>query len=148
MGGTPGPVRVLNRTSTLTPLTPTGDQTMKRVLSVAAVFALLLSLTAPAGAADEAKKKKKDAKKGPEATALFEKLDTNKDKRISKDEFAAFKGLKEPKKEGKEPKGLSAARDEWFKQLDANGDGVLSAEEFKKLKDVIAAHPVAKKKAK
>jgi Ca2+-binding EF-hand superfamily protein len=116
---------------------------MKRVLSVAAVFALLLSFAAPAGAADEAKKKKKDAKKGSEATALFEKLDTNKDKKLSKDEFAAFKGLKEPKKE---PKGLAAARDEWFKKLDTNGDGSLSAAEFGKLKDVIAANPVAKKK--
>jgi hypothetical protein len=121
---------------------------MKRVLSVAAVFALLLSLTAPAGAADEAKKKKKDAKKGPDATALFAKLDTNKDKKLSKEEFAAFKGLKEPKKEGKEPKGLASARDEWFKKLDTNGDGSLSAEEFGKIKDVVAANPPAKKKAK
>jgi len=119
---------------------------MKHFLSAAAVFALLLSLAAPAGAADEAKKKKKDAKKGSEATALFDKLDTNKDKKLSKDEFAAFKGLKEPKKEGNEPKGLATARDEWFKKLDTNGDGSLSAAEFGKIKDVIAANPVAKKK--
>jgi len=118
---------------------------MKRLLSAATAFALLFSLVAPAGAAD-AKKKKKDAKKGPDTAALFAKLDTNKDQKLSKEEFAAFKGLKEPKKEGKEPKGLSAARDEWFKKLDANGDGVLTSAEFGKIKDVIAANPVAKKK--
>jgi hypothetical protein len=120
---------------------------MIRILSAAAVFALFLSLAAPASAADE-KKKKKDAKKGPDTTALFAKLDTNKDQKLSKEEFAAFKGLKEPKKEGKEPKGLASARDQWFKKLDTNGDGFVSADEFKNIKDVIAANPVAKKKAK
>ena len=120
---------------------------MNRILSAAAVLALLLSLTASAGAADE-KKKKKDAKKGPDTAALFAKLDTNKDKKLSKEEFAAFKGLKEPKKEGKESKGLAAARDEWFKKLDTNGDGFVSADEFGKIMDVIAANPPAKKKAK
>jgi hypothetical protein len=119
---------------------------MKRVLSVAAVFALLLSLAAPAGAAAEAQKKKKDAKKGPDTAAMFAKLDTNNDKKLSKEEFAAFKGLKEPKKEGKEPKGLSAARDTWFQKLDTNGDGSLTAAEVGKIKDVVAANPVAKKK--
>jgi Ca2+-binding EF-hand superfamily protein len=117
---------------------------MMRILSVVSAFALVLSLTAPATAADPAKKKKKD--RGPDTSALFAKLDTNKDQKLSKDEFAAFKGLKEPKKEGKEPKGLSTARDTWFTKLDSNGDGALSPEEFKKIKDVIAANPVAKKK--
>src|SRR4051794_27570672 len=100
---------------------------MTRLLSVAAALALVLSLAAPAGAADEAKKKKKkDAKKGPDTTALFAKLDTNGDKKLSKDEFTAFHGLTEPKKAGKEPKGLVSARDDWFKKLDTNADGSVS----------------------
>jgi hypothetical protein len=119
---------------------------MMRVLSAVAVFAVALALTAPAGAQDDAKKKKKEAKKGPDAAALFAKLDTGKDQKLSKDEFAAFKGIKEPKKEGKEPKGVVAKRDEWFKKLDANADGSLSAEEFKKVKEVVAANPPEKKK--
>lgn len=116
---------------------------MIRILSAVGVFALVLTLAAPASAADKKKKKGK----GPDTSALFAKLDTNKDQKLSKDEFASFKGLKEPKN-GKEPKGLSAARDTWFTKLDTNGDGFVSSEEFKKIKDVIAANPVAKKKAK
>jgi hypothetical protein len=116
---------------------------MIRILSAVGVFAMVLTLAAPASAAD--KKKKKD--KGPDTSAIFAKLDTNNDQKLSKDEFAAFKGLKEPKN-GKEPKGLSTARDTWFTKLDTNGDGFVSPEEFKKIKDVIAANPVAKKKTK
>ncbi len=116
---------------------------MMRILTTVGLFALVLSLAGPASAAGAKKKKK-----GPDTSALFAKLDTNKDQKVSKEEFAAFKGLKEPKKEGKEPKGLSAARDVWFQKLDTNGDGFVSADEFKKIKDVIADNPVAKKKAK
>jgi len=120
---------------------------MTRILSAAAVLALVLSMAAPAGAADaDAKKKKKDAKKGPDTAALFAKLDKNGDKKVSKEEFTAFHGLTEPKKEGKEPKGLASARDDWFKKLDTNADGFLTAEEFSKVKDVIAANPPMKKK--
>ena len=118
---------------------------MSRVLSAVAVFAVALALAAPAGAQDDAKKKKKEAN-GGDAAAVFAKLDTSKDQKLSKDEFAAFKGLKEPKKEGKEPAGVAARRDEWFKKLDGNGDGSLSADEFKKLKEVVAGNPPEKKK--
>ena len=118
---------------------------MVRMLSAVAAFAVALALAAPAGAQDDAKKKK-EAKKGPDAAALFAKLDTGKDQKLSKDEFAAFKGIKEPKKEGKEPAGVAARRDAWFKKLDANGDGSLTAEEFKKVKEVVAANPPEKKK--
>jgi Ni/Co efflux regulator RcnB len=117
---------------------------MKRVLSAVVAFAVALAV--PASAQDDAKKKKKEAKKGPDTAAVFTKLDTSKDQKLSKNEFAAFMGLKEPKKEGKEPKGVAAKRDEWFKKLDANADGSLSAEEFAKLKDVVAANPAEKKK--
>jgi hypothetical protein len=119
---------------------------MTRLLSALVALGLALALAAPARADDDAKKKKKEAKKGPDAAALFAKLDTNKNGKLSKEEFAAFHGLKEPKKEGKEPKGVSAVRDDWFKKLDTNNDGSLTAEEFGKVKDAVAAHPPAKKK--
>jgi hypothetical protein len=121
---------------------------MTRILSLAAALALVLSLAAPAGAADEKKKKKKDAKKGPDTAALFTKLDKNTDQKLSKDEFGAFQGLKAPKKEGKEPKGVASVRDEWFKRLDADKNGSLTAEEFTKVKDAVAAKPPVKKKKK
>src|SRR2546423_2236703 len=111
-------------------------QVMTRFVSAAAVLGLLLGLTATAGAADEKKKKKKQA---PDSSALFTKLDTDGDKKLSKDEFAKFTGLGEKKagKEGKEPKGYAIARDEWFKKLDTNNDGFLSPTEFSKIKDVM-----------
>jgi Ca2+-binding EF-hand superfamily protein len=120
---------------------------MNRFLSAAAVFGLVLALTAPAGAADEKKKKKKAQTRGADATALFTKLDTNSDGKLSKDEFNAFKGFGKKADAAKEPKGLSAARDTWFDKLDANKDGSLSKDEFAKLKDVVAANPAKKKKA-
>ena len=64
---------------------------MNRLLSVAAVFGLLLALTTTAGAADEKKKKKKEKGKAPEAVALFTKLDANGDGKLSKDEFGKLK---------------------------------------------------------
>jgi len=119
---------------------------MSRFISAAAVLGLLLGLTATAGAADEKKKKKKQAT-DPTA-AVFAKLDTNGDKKLSKDEFAHFTGLGDKKKDGKEPKGYASARDDWFKKLDTNNDGFLSPTEFSKIKEVMAANPVKKKKDK
>jgi hypothetical protein len=106
------------------------------------VIALALGFAAPARAEDE-KKKKKD----PDVSAVFAKLDANSDKKVSKEEFDAFKGLGTPKpgKENKEPKGIAEMRAEWFKKLDANADGNLTGEEFAKGKEVAAA---AKKKKK
>lgn len=120
---------------------------MKRILFACAAFAVALVLAAPAAAGDDdTKKKKKEAKKGGDTAALFAKLDANQDGKLSRDEFAAFKGLKTPKKEGKEPPGVAAKRDEWFKKLDANGDGALTVAEFGKLKEIVAANPPEKKK--
>lgn len=117
---------------------------MNKFLGLAAAVALVLGLAAPTHADDaDKKKKKKDA--ASDVTALFAKLDANTDKKVSKDEFDAFKGFATPKpgKETKEPKGLAEQRAEWFKTLDANGDKALSAEEFAKVKEVAVA---AKKK--
>src|SRR5262249_42952797 len=98
--------------------------------------------------ADEKKKKKKQA--ADPTAAVFAKLDTNGDKKLSKEEFAKFTGLgeKKPGKEGKEPKGYASARDDWFKKLDTNNDGFLSPMEFSKIKEVRAANRAKKKKDK
>ena len=116
---------------------------MKRFLSLAVILGLAFAV----GAAD-AKKKKKD--QAADLTAVFAKLDKDSDKKVTKEEFDAFKGLATPKpgKEGKEPKGIAEARAEWFKKLDANSDSSLSADEFAKVKEAIAARPAKKKKAK
>lgn len=115
---------------------------MKRFLSLAVILGLAFTV----GAADEKKKKKQ----APDLTAVFAKLDANSDKKVTKEEFDAFKGLATPKpgKEGKEPKGIAEARGDWFKKLDANTDNSLTADEFAKVKDAIAARPAKKKKDK
>jgi len=94
------------------------------------VAALALTLVNSAKAADEAKKKKND----PAET--FKKLNTDDDKKfLSKDEFKKFAP----------PKKLADTfkADEVFTKLDADKDGKLSEEEFKKV-----AEAIKKKKAK
>lgn len=82
----------------------------------------------------EAKAKAK-AKKGNNSSAVFAKLDTNGDGKLSQEEFA--KGMNA--KKGKAAKGKKAAG--IFAKLDANNDGFLSKSEF-------AANTKAKKKMK
>ena len=120
---------------------------MKRVLTFALAFGLVLCLATTAAAQGQ-KKKKKPANQGPNAAALFAKLDANADKKLSKDEFNAFKGIGKKADAGKEPKGLAAARDTWFQKLDGNGDQSLTAQEFNKIKQVMDANPGKKKKPK
>jgi Ca2+-binding EF-hand superfamily protein len=120
---------------------------MNRILLAAVAVSFMFGLISPALAQDEKKKKKNQA---VDVSAFFTKLDANNDKKLSKEEFNAFKGLQTPKpgKENKEPKGLADARNAWFAKLDANSDGFLTAEEFGKIKDVMAASPAKKKKVK
>jgi hypothetical protein len=84
-----------------------------------------------------------DAPKGKLAKAdrgkLFEKMDTNSDGKLSKDEFKTFtEAMKEKLKEkgGKAEKILEKAGDAFgekmFDKMDANGDGEVSKEEFEK----------------
>lgn len=67
----------------------------------------------------------KDAKKGGEKS--FAKLDTNKDGKLSSDEFAKYGP---PEKVGTTSK--------LFDKADANKDGYLSEAEFKKVPDIAA----------
>lgn len=60
--------------------------------------------------------------KGDRHTKMIERLDTDKDGKISKAEFDAHKAEREGKRAERKAK--------MFKKLDTNGDGVISEEEF------------------
>jgi Ca2+-binding EF-hand superfamily protein len=97
------------------------------LLSVIALLAVTWGLLAMPATAEAGKGKKK---KG-DVTAVFKKLDTDNDGKLSKEEFSKFTGL------GKKTKAPSAKRlDRMFSQLDTNNDGFISLEEFKKISDM------------
>ena len=97
------------------------------------------------GAGSDAPASKGQGQRGnPEA--VFKKIDTNGDGKLSKDEFKAFieKASKGKGKLREKPELI----DKLFEHLDTNGDGYLSLEEFKKLRDLrekIAERKKAKK---
>jgi Ca2+-binding EF-hand superfamily protein len=102
---------------------------MVRVLGVLSVAGLLA--LAPDGSAGG----KPKAAKGKGVELLFQKLDTNHDGKLSKDEFAKLSELRKAKGEGKvkvKGKGLDAL----FGKLDTNNDGFLSLDEFKKIREL------------
>jgi len=96
------------------------------VLSVVALAVAACSLGAP-NTAEAAKSKKK--KNAPEA--IFKKLDTNSDGKLSKEEFSKIGELSKKKKTAKTKK-----IDKFFAKLDTNNDGSLSLDEFKKIKEL------------
>lgn len=90
---------------------------MKRFITLS-IIALSAQL---GGAADEEVKPKPEKPAGKQdINAKFEKLDTNTDGKISKEEFAA----------GPMGKKLGEKLDAYFAKLDADSDGSLSKEEF------------------
>ncbi|OAI55139.1 hypothetical protein AYO44_00035 [Planctomycetaceae bacterium SCGC AG-212-F19] len=94
------------------------------------LVALIIGLMAigTAGAADDAAGKKK-----ADPEALFKKLDTDGDGKISKAEFSAFVDKLKAKLGDKGDKAAKAL-DGLFEKLDKNKDGYLSLEEFKAFK--------------
>jgi Ca2+-binding EF-hand superfamily protein len=73
-----------------------------------------------------------DEKDKPDPEALFKKLDTDKDGKISKDEFKSLftdPKLNLPEKLKKDTK----LQDELFKKYDTDNDGYINLEEFKAL---------------
>jgi Ca2+-binding EF-hand superfamily protein len=82
----------------------------------------------------------KPAKKGkqPDPEAMFKRLDTNNDGKISKEEFAKFAEMmrEKAKEKGKGKNTGGKGADAIFARLDANGDGYLSLEEFKKISEM------------
>lgn len=98
---------------------------MLRDFCVAAVLGAFLVAAHPTKAADEKEKTKTNAKTKDPAK-LFQKIDTNNDGKLSKEEVANFFALKaKAKGKGGEGKGLKL-----FERLDTNKDGFLSLSEF------------------
>jgi hypothetical protein len=78
--------------------------------------------------------------------AVFKKIDTNKDGKLSKDEFKAFILKATKGKLSDRPELI----DKLFDRLDTNGDGFLSFQEFKQLRELrekLAEKKKAKKEA-
>ncbi len=99
------------------------------LLTLCVAGCLLLS-PAPAEAAKGKKKNGSDAK----LKAMFKKLDTDNDGRLTKAEFAKLKAAKGNKagKAGKTSKKKSGKKSGgMFAKLDANHDGYLTFDEFK-----------------
>ena len=100
---------------------------MTRLLSALVAFGLALALSAPASAGDDAKKKK-EAKKGPDTAALFAKLDTNKNGKLSKEEFhdTVMKGR--PEKGMPQFSGSKMVSENWeglYAYLKGRSDGAI-----------------------
>jgi Ca2+-binding EF-hand superfamily protein len=101
------------------------------ILSVAGLFS-----ASPAFADDKPKGDKAKGKPDPEA--MFKRLDSDGDGKISKEEFAKFAEVmrEKVKEKGKGKNANGKGADAIFSRLDANGDGYLSLEEFKKVSEM------------
>ncbi len=116
---------------------------MRRLISLAVATAVL-----GAGGVRPAASAQEEGGKGPHGNpeAVFKRIDTNGDGKLSKEEFRAFI---EKVSKGKRKIGVEQI-DRLFSLLDTDGDGYLSLEEFKKLRDLrekIAERRKAKKEA-
>lgn len=108
---------------------------MKRLFTLAVALILGLGLTTMARAEDEPKPKPdgtppgKGKKMDPEA--LFKKLNTSGDGKLTREQFAKI-GEQLKGKAGDRFKDNAKVMDKMFNNLDTDGDGTLSLEEFKK----------------
>jgi Ca2+-binding EF-hand superfamily protein len=91
--------------------------------SILVVVALGWALVVSPSTAEAGKGKKKD-----KTAALFQKLDTNNDGKLSQDEFSKISEV--GKKKAGKGKGKNTSK--MFAKLDADNDGSLSLDEFKK----------------
>ena len=107
---------------------------MFRLLAMLSLTGLLAVSTARA----DDKPKGDKAKCKVDAEALFKRLDTNEDGKLSKEEFAKFgeKAREKIKEKGKGKNANGQGVDALFKRLDTNSDGYITLDEFKKLHDI------------
>jgi Ca2+-binding EF-hand superfamily protein len=116
---------------------------MSKKLLMTAIFSVALIATAAAGdeGKGDAKKKKGFGKGGDIGEMMFNRLDTNKDGKVSADEFKAL-GENGPKGKLKDNPEM---RDRMFKRLDTDGDGFISKVEFKKMSEMMGKGAPGKK---
>lgn len=117
-----------------------------RLFTIAAVSVILAF--APTARADDKADKKKNKKKGPDIEAIFKKMDTNSDGKLSPAEFAKAGDELRKKKDGeaaKKPAKANRFGEALFAKLDADKNGSLSLEEFRKVREVMKEAKAKKK---
>ena len=112
---------------------------MRKLSGVALVIGVLV-FSSGGSFADPPEEKATPKHGSPEV--VFKRIDTNKDGKLSKDEFKAFIDAASKGKFKDRPELI----DRLFNRLDTNGDGFLTLSEFKKLPE-LRAKLAEKKKA-
>jgi Ca2+-binding EF-hand superfamily protein len=111
---------------------------MTRLLCAAGLLGALV-LADVTGAADDDKKDKGKGQGLRDPEAVFKKLDTNKDGKLSKEEFMKLAELRA--KSGGDKDKAKEFLEQLFTKLDTNNDGFLSLEEFKKISELRPKKP-------
>ena len=102
------------------------------------LIALLAVFTLSGSGEARAQKPRRPGVGNRDPEALFKKLDTNNDGKLSRDEFKKFVEMMAQKSEKlkDKPELIDKVVDRLFEKLDANGDGFISKDEFKKIREL------------
>ena len=112
---------------------------MKSCVKCAGIICLVLFCATAALAGDDDPQSKGKGKAGlgnPEA--LFKKLDTNGDGKLSKEEFGVFIERVREKAKSKGKTLPAGSGERLFNRIDTNKDGFISLDEFKKMREKMA----------